>query len=107
VLNLAGNDVSTYLDDLRARASRAHARLKSIGVPPPGEARRSIPDEQSPYRVHRPIGQADRVAVQRQCLGGDFTITICRARSTDRCWPWMPRPDNTGSAPRSTYHCAR
>ena len=35
VLNLPGNDVSTYLDGLKARASRAHARLKSIGVPTP------------------------------------------------------------------------
>ena len=33
VLNLPGNDVSTYLDGLKARAGRAHARLKSIGVP--------------------------------------------------------------------------
>jgi 4-hydroxy-2-oxoheptanedioate aldolase len=32
VLNLPGTDVSTYLDGLKARASRAHARLKSIGV---------------------------------------------------------------------------
>ena len=35
VLNLPGNDVSTYLDGMRARAGRAHARLKSIGVPTP------------------------------------------------------------------------
>jgi hypothetical protein len=33
VLNLPGNDVSTYLDGLKARAGRAHARLKSVGVP--------------------------------------------------------------------------
>src|ERR1700681_2742655 len=33
VLNLPGNDVSTYLDGMKARAARAHARLKSIGVP--------------------------------------------------------------------------
>ena len=33
VLKLPGNDVSTYLDRLNARASRAHARLKSIGLP--------------------------------------------------------------------------
>ena len=33
VLNLPGTDVSTYLDGLKARAGRAHARLKSIGVP--------------------------------------------------------------------------
>jgi 2-keto-3-deoxy-L-rhamnonate aldolase RhmA len=33
VLNLPGTDVSTYLDGLKARAARAHARLKSIGVP--------------------------------------------------------------------------
>jgi len=33
VLNLPGNDVSTYLDGLKARAARANARLKSIGVP--------------------------------------------------------------------------
>ena len=32
VLNLAGNDISTYLDGLKARAGRAHARLKSLGV---------------------------------------------------------------------------
>jgi hypothetical protein len=35
VLNLPGNDVSTYLDGLKARAGRANARLKSIGVPVP------------------------------------------------------------------------
>jgi hypothetical protein len=35
VLNLPGNDISTYLDGLKARAGRAHARLKSIGVPTP------------------------------------------------------------------------
>ena len=35
VLNLPGNDVSTYLDGMKARAARAHARLKSIGVPTP------------------------------------------------------------------------
>ena len=33
VLNLPGTDVSTYLDGLKARAGRANARLKSIGVP--------------------------------------------------------------------------
>ncbi len=35
VLNLPGTDTSTYLDGLKARAGRAHARLKSIGVPTP------------------------------------------------------------------------
>jgi hypothetical protein len=35
VLNLPGNDVSTYLDGMKARADRAHARLKSLGVPAP------------------------------------------------------------------------
>jgi hypothetical protein len=35
VFNLPGNDVSTYLDGLKSRADRAHARLKSIGVPTP------------------------------------------------------------------------
>ena len=35
VLNLPGTDVSTYLDGLKARAGRAQARLKSIGVPVP------------------------------------------------------------------------
>jgi 2-keto-3-deoxy-L-rhamnonate aldolase RhmA len=35
VLNLPGNDVSTYLDGMKARAGRAHARLNSIGVPTP------------------------------------------------------------------------
>ena len=35
VLNLPGNDISTYLDGLKARAGRARARLKSIGVPTP------------------------------------------------------------------------
>jgi 2-keto-3-deoxy-L-rhamnonate aldolase RhmA len=35
VFNLPGNDVSTYLDGMKARAGRAHARLKSIGVPTP------------------------------------------------------------------------
>ena len=35
VLNLPGNDVSTYLDGMKARAARAHARLKAIGVPTP------------------------------------------------------------------------
>ena len=29
----AGNDVSTHLDGMKAHAARAHARLKSIGVP--------------------------------------------------------------------------
>ncbi len=38
VLNLPGTDTSTYLDGLKARAERAHARLKSIGVPTPGGA---------------------------------------------------------------------
>ena len=33
VLNLPGTDTSTYLEGLKARASRAHARLKAIGVP--------------------------------------------------------------------------
>jgi 2-keto-3-deoxy-L-rhamnonate aldolase RhmA len=33
VLNLPGTDVSTYLDGLKARATRANTRLKSIGVP--------------------------------------------------------------------------
>jgi 2-keto-3-deoxy-L-rhamnonate aldolase RhmA len=36
VLNLPGTDTSTYHDGLKARAARAHARLKSIGVPTPG-----------------------------------------------------------------------
>jgi len=40
VLNLPGNDVSTYLNGLTARAGRAHARLKSIGVPMPRGVRR-------------------------------------------------------------------
>jgi 2-keto-3-deoxy-L-rhamnonate aldolase RhmA len=35
VLNLPGTDTSTYHDGLKARAARAHARLKSIGVPTP------------------------------------------------------------------------
>jgi hypothetical protein len=35
VLNLPGNDVSTYPDRMKARAGRAHARLKSIGVQTP------------------------------------------------------------------------
>ena len=35
VLNLPGNDTSTYLDGLKARADRAHTRLKAIGVPVP------------------------------------------------------------------------
>ena len=35
VLNLPGTDTSTYLEGLKARAGRAHARLKSIGVPTP------------------------------------------------------------------------
>jgi 2-keto-3-deoxy-L-rhamnonate aldolase RhmA len=35
VLNLPGTDTSTYLDGLKARAARAHARLKAIGVPVP------------------------------------------------------------------------
>jgi hypothetical protein len=34
-LNLPGNDVSTYLDEMKARAGRVHARSKSIGVPTP------------------------------------------------------------------------
>ena len=32
VLNLPGTDVSTYLDGMKARAGKAHARLKAIGV---------------------------------------------------------------------------
>jgi 2-keto-3-deoxy-L-rhamnonate aldolase RhmA len=35
VLNLPGTDVSTYLDGVKARGGRAHARVKSIGVPVP------------------------------------------------------------------------
>ena len=35
VLNLPGTDLSTYHDGLKARADRARARLKSIGVPAP------------------------------------------------------------------------
>ncbi|HEV7822868.1 MAG TPA: aldolase/citrate lyase family protein [Burkholderiales bacterium] len=35
VLNLPGTDTSTYLEGLKARAGRAHARLESIGVPAP------------------------------------------------------------------------
>ena len=35
VLNLPGTDLSTYHDGLKARAARAHARLKSIGVATP------------------------------------------------------------------------
>ena len=35
VLNLPGTDTSTYRDGLKACAERAHARLKSIGVPTP------------------------------------------------------------------------
>jgi hypothetical protein len=35
VLNLPGSDVSTYLTGLKARADRAHTRLKAIGVPVP------------------------------------------------------------------------
>jgi hypothetical protein len=31
--DLSGNDVSTWLDGLKAGAGRAQARLKSIGVP--------------------------------------------------------------------------
>lgn len=33
VLNLPGTDLSTHHDGLKARADRALARLKSIGVP--------------------------------------------------------------------------
>jgi len=33
VLNLPGTDPSTYLEGLKARAGRAHARLQSLGVP--------------------------------------------------------------------------
>ena len=35
VLNLPGNDVSTYSQRDESSAGRAHARLKSIGVPTP------------------------------------------------------------------------
>src|SRR3989449_373604 len=35
VLNLPGTDTSTYLEGLKARASRAHARLQALGVPTP------------------------------------------------------------------------
>jgi len=34
-LNLPGADVGTYFDGLKARAGRAQARLKSIGMPVP------------------------------------------------------------------------
>ena len=37
VLNLPGTDTSTYYEGLKARADRAHARLRSIGVPMPHE----------------------------------------------------------------------
>jgi len=38
VLNLPGTDLSTYLEGLKARAGRAHARLQALGVllPTPG-----------------------------------------------------------------------
>jgi len=39
--------VSTYLDGMEARAGRAHARLKSIGVPTPWER------HDGPYGTHR------------------------------------------------------
>ena len=39
VLNLPGTDTSTYQEGLKARAARAHARLKAIGVPTPGSAK--------------------------------------------------------------------
>jgi len=35
LLNPPGTDVSNHLDGLKARAGRARARLKSIGVPLP------------------------------------------------------------------------
>ena len=35
VLNLPGTDTSTYYEGLKARAARAHARLKAIGVRTP------------------------------------------------------------------------
>ena len=35
VLNLPGTDLSTYHDGLKARASRAHAQLKALGVTVP------------------------------------------------------------------------
>lgn len=35
VLNLPGTDLSTYLEGLKARAGRAHARLQALGVPLP------------------------------------------------------------------------
>ena len=35
VLKLPGIDVSTYLDGLKARAGRAQARPRAIGVPVP------------------------------------------------------------------------
>jgi hypothetical protein len=35
LLNPPGNDVSTYLDGLKAPPSRAHAPLRSLGVPTP------------------------------------------------------------------------
>ncbi len=47
VLNQPGADVSTYLDGLNARVSRAHARLKSIGIPTPCEARWSHMDRRA------------------------------------------------------------
>ncbi len=41
VLNLPRTNVNSYLDGLKARAGRAQARLKSIGVAVPREACRS------------------------------------------------------------------
>jgi len=68
VLNLPGTDTSTYLDGLKARAERAHARLKSIGVPTP-EAQ----DESCQRRAR---------AVSRQRAIRSFTDETFRTRSS-------------------------
>src|SRR5262249_7065993 len=60
VLNLPGNDVSTYLDGLKARAGRAHARLTSVGVP-------------ARCNAHSLVHTTDSVTPHGRCCFGEWT----------------------------------
>ena len=67
VLNLPGNDVSTYLDGLKARAGRAHARLKSIGVPTLVPNRGPARDASLAVMLRHPEGSGVAVRVLPLC----------------------------------------
>jgi len=72
VLNLPGNDVSTYLDGLKARAGRPHALLKSIGVPTPltSSPARTGSDNVAGEPPFWPRVSTDRIAPERLSLYG-------------------------------------